>query len=130
MFLLLETLLVLEFYIRFGRKWINLWQPKGTLLLFKGNTFLCVCVMIEERRHEPHAFLYSFSSMKPPPCSSLLFPIDHACLGSFRLQEPTHVGPENPGHNLLLASVTTVTCGPGCIMLRANTRSATRVVSV
>ena len=54
--------------------------------------------MIEERRQEPHAFLYSFSAMKPPPCSSLLFPIDHACLGSFRLQEPTHVGAENPGH--------------------------------
>ena len=94
MFLLLETW-ALEFYIRFGRKWINFCQPKGTLLVFKGNTSFFV--MIEGRRQEPHAFLYSFSAMKPPPCSSLLFP-DWSCLGSFRLQEPTHVGAENPGH--------------------------------
>jgi len=62
MFLLLETL-VLEFYIRFGRKWINFCQPKGTLLVFKGNTsfFFCddrgketgaTCILVLFLRHE------------------------------------------------------------------------------
>jgi len=62
MFLLLETLLVLEFYIRFGRKWINFCQPKGTLLVFKGNpSFFCdhrgketgaTCILVLFLRHE------------------------------------------------------------------------------